>query len=397
MGLFSYLKKKWDDWYYHDLDDGEDLFDIDIENEKKVYAPDYFKDPDQRATYVLETLERMAEAAEKMEDCQAEYKAVTSLLVDMEELESLDYAEQQKIKALALRIENLEGERRMVFSEAGKLPEKTIQIFEKYEDEISEGIKKIRENEKYRRLIKMDLHKLDSEKDAVRYRKRELKSIIANSKGISTICFVAILVCIAMLLVLKFAYEMEVSLGLLIAGGLGAVTLTVLYVRYMDAVRELKYTEKTSNKLVVLHNTVKIRYVNNTNLLSYLYMKYDVESADELEENYQIYIEETSARARDERLKNDLEYSYKDLIRTLSRCGVKDPDIWIHQTKALYDKREAVEVRHALISRRQKLREQMEYNQKIAIDEQQRIKDLGAMYPEYSKEIASMVSKYDFL
>lgn len=393
MGFISAIKKKWNDWYYHDLDDGD--FEEAWEEEPVTYSDRYFRDPDQRATYVLEALGRMAEAAEKMEDCEAEYKAVTSLLVDMEELENLPSDARKKIKDLAKRIESLEIERRQVFSESGRLSDETVDTMQRLEGEIPEGLRKIKEAEKYRKLIKMDLRKLDNERDGVKYRRRELKNTIANSKGISFICLTAVFVCIALLLVLKFLYEMEVSIGFLIAGGLGAITLTVLYVRYMDAVKELKVVEKTSNKLVTLHNTVKIRYVNNTNLLSYMYMKFGVESSEELEDTYQTYLEETSARARDERLKNDLEYSYKDLTRTLSRYGAKDPDIWIHQTKALYDKKEAVEVRHALIGRRQKLREQMEYNQKIAKDEQSKILELGKRHPEYSKEIANMVSKYN--
>ena len=51
-------------------------------------------------------------------------------------------------------------------------------------------------------------------------------------------------------------------------------------------------------------------------------------------------------------------------------------------------------MRHALISRRQKLREQVEYNAKVASDAGERIKELGRRYPQYSAEIASMVKRY---
>lgn len=184
------------------------------------------------------------------------------------------------------------------------------------------------------------------------------------------------------------------TIGYLIAGGIGAVTMTVLYLRYLDAGQELKRLGKTNNKMISLHNTVKIRYINNTNLLSFLYTKYGVESAEELEENWKVYLDEVGARQKDQRLREDLEYYYDKLTKTLRKYCIKDPEIWTHQAEALYNSKEMVEVRHALISRRQKLREQVEYNAKVASDAGERIKELGRRYPQYSAEIASMVKRY---
>ncbi|HOO80028.1 MAG TPA: hypothetical protein PLQ04_06545, partial [Lachnospiraceae bacterium] len=177
--------------------------------------------------------------------------------------------------------------------------------------------------------------------------------------------------------------------------GAGAITLTILYLRYMDAGKEQKKLAKMLNKLITLHNTVKIRYINNTNLLSYLYMKYEVESFEELEENWNLFVDEMGARQKDEKLKEDLEYYYDKLTKALAKYRVKDPEIWTHQANALIDSREMVEVRHALIGRRQKLREQIEYNKKIAGTAQEDIKNLAEKYPKYSAEIAALVKQYD--
>ena len=43
----------------------------------------------------------------------------------------------------------------------------------------------------------------------------------------------------------------------------------------LDAMNQLEKTEKGINKIILLKNTVNIRYVNNKNLLDYLYLKYD--------------------------------------------------------------------------------------------------------------------------
>ena len=81
-------------------------------------------------------------------------------------------------------------------------------------------------------------------------------------------------------------------------------------------------------------------------------------------------------------------------MQTLDAAGIRDTDVWTRQTGALLDPREMVEVRHSLIARRQKLREQLEYNKEVAENEGKRIKEMAAAFPEYSDEIAEMVKRY---
>lgn len=395
MGLLKFVKKKWNDWYYHDFDEDDEAADDEAWEKPKGNDERFFRDADSRTVYVLETLERMAEAAEKVEETKAEYEAVTSLLIDMEEIENLPKDAMIVIMDVAQKIESLEKQRRVIFNESRGINDRLLSMIERLEDEIPSGIKKMQEAEKYRRLVKQDLKKLDAERTATKIRKRELRSIIGNSRGIAMICGFAMLLCFILLIFLNFSYEMNVSMGYLIAGGAGAITLTYIYIRYIEANQELKTLSKKINKLISLHNTVKIRYINNTNLLSYLYMKFDVEDSSELEEIWQEYLDESAARRKDEKIKSELEYYYEKLTRELKDNNIKDPDIWTHQAVALYDQRERVEVRHALIARRQKLREQMEYNEEVAKDEQMKIKILGRKYPEYSQEIATMVNNFE--
>lgn len=395
MGLIGLIKKKWNDWYYHDFEDDEE--DDDEWYERNEPDEKFFRDQDQRKSFVLETLERMAEAAEKAEETSAEYDAVTSLLIDMEEIESLSKTSLDRITDIARKIESLETQRRKLYKQTNTIPDDKIAIIERLENEIPDGIKKIREAENYRRLIKQDLKKLEAERSATKLRKRELRATIGNSRGVAMICGVSMVLCFILLIFLHFSYGMNVSVGYFIAGLAGAVTLTYIYIRYVEATQELKVLAKKINKLISLHNTVKIRYINNTNLLSYLYMKFDIDDSSELEELWQTYLDEAGARRKDEQIKLDLDYYYEMLMNELKRNNIKDPEIWTHQAVALYDSRERVEVRHALIARRQKLREQMEYNEKVALEEQNKIKALGRKYPQYSQEIARMVNSFEGL
>ena len=405
MGLFSAIKEKWNNWYYHDLDDlDDDELDWEIGEEDFLSKPQkitsdeklnrMMQDDEQRNVYVLECLCQMAEASDKMEQCDAEYEAVTSLLLDMEVIESLSNEDKADIKHQAKKIEAAEKERRRVYNNTEHLPEDDIEMMERLGDEIPDGIKKMREAEDYRKLVKQDLRRLSKERSDYRFKKRELTAMVMNARGIASIVAVSMVMCIVMLLVLQYSFGMEVTIGYVLAGGVGAIALTILYLKYLESVRELEKIGKSINKLISIHNTVKIRYINNTNLLQYYYMKFNVSSSEDLEILWDIYETEIEAIEKEERLKDDLAGFYNKLVSTLAKVGVTDPDIWIHQCKALYDHKEMVEVRHALIARRQKLREQMEYNKNIAIESKDRIAMLAQRYPEYSKEISEVVSKY---
>ena len=401
MGLLSFIKKKWDDWYYHDIDreadeEWDDAIDSDW-GDPSEHSDTYFADADQRTVYVLECLGQMAEAAEKTEQYTAEYDAVTSLLIDMEQIEGLPADVRSEIMDYAQRIESVEKERHRIYGKTTQLTPSEVAVMEQYEDEIPEGINKIREAEKYRKLIKHDLKKLNNERKSFHIRKRNLLETINNSRGIAVVTAVAVVMCILLMLVLQMSFEMDVRIGYILAAGLGAVALTVIYVRYLDAIRELTRLSKSINKLITIHNTVKIRYINNTNLLQYLYLKFDVESSADLEECWNIYMDERAAREKDEKLKQDQEYYYEKLTRLLSVTGIRDPEIWTRQPRALYDKRETVEARHSLIARRQKLREQIEYNKKIATEGKDKIASLAKRYPKYASEISHIVSQYEGL
>ena len=171
----------------------------------------------------------------------------------------------------------------------------------------------------------------------------------------------------------------------------------LIYMKYTDASREKKKVERAINRLILLHNKVKIRYVNNTNLLDYLYVKYQVKSAEELLRMWEAYQKEQEERRKFRELYAELDFQRKELLRILRRYQIKDPEIWLHQTEAICNPKEMVEIRHELILRRQKLRKQMEYNERLAESAQTEIRALVEEFPVYASEIMEMVSRYERL
>ena len=353
------------------------------------------KDGVERQKFIRSCVEQMRSASDELERVSEEYNTVTAYLKDIEEIEALPSGEAQYVKESAKKIQLYERATKEYREKRGRLSESQFLLMEKYENIMPKPYKDIKAAEDYHSLIKGDLSKLEGEKHAYQYRRAELYRDIANIKGMVMICAMAFAVCLFMLLVLQYGFEMETQLGYILTIGVGATALTILYVKYLDYTKQLERTENGINKIVLLKNTVNIRYVNNKNLLDYLYLKYKVTSGKELLSMWEKYQQEKEERSKDIQNREELDYQKRTLVRTLRKYQLHDPDIWVHQTAALLDPKEMVEIRHGLVDRRQKLRTQMEYNKRLATEAQQEIRNTMEEYPQYQEEILDMVERYE--
>ncbi len=353
-------------------------------------------DKRQRKDYVTGCLEQIAEASKELENLQFEYNMVTSQLKDMEEIEALPREEKEILQECARKIHILEKQQSGYRERKNKMSEEKFRQLERMEEEVQEGFSKLTEAEEYRDLIKRDLRKLDAERQAYQYRKNELTRLVEDTRSMAIICTTAVILCILILFVLQFGFEMDAQMGYLAVAAIGAVAITVIFVKHSDSVKELARVENGISRLIRLQNTVKIRYVNNTHLLDYLYLKYNVSSAGELGKSWQQYQEEKQERASYRQAEKELDECQKEFLHELRRYQVKDPMVWLHQIEAILDKKEMVEIRHNLIIRRQSLRRRMDYNKEvIAGKAQAEIKDLVEKYPKYAQEILEIVGEYE--
>ncbi len=353
-------------------------------------------DKEQRQDYVKNCLEQIVEATKEVENLQFEYNMVTSYLKDMEEVEALPEEERLVLEEAAKKINQLEGEKNGYLERTNRMSEAQYRKMESLAEEVQEGYVKLKEAEDYQGLIKSDMRHLDNEKQAYLFRKHELQRIIEDLKGMLVICITAAALCIILLLVLQMGFGMNTRLGYLLTIGGAALAITLIYIKHSDSVKELKRVEKSINKIILLHNTVKIRYINNTNLLEYLQLKYAVSNAQELDKIWVKYQEEKAQRDSYRQAERELDICQKDLLHILRRYQVKDPAVWLHQTAAILDKKEMVEIRHDLIIRRQSLRRRIDYNKEVvAHNAQEEIKDLVEKYPQYASEILQMVANYE--
>lgn len=370
-------------------------FEDDWEEDDEERIED-FSNKEIRDEYVLGRLEKIAGASKDMDNLNFEYDTVTSYLKDMEEIEALPEEDAEELKACAKKVELLQNSRDDFAGRKHLMSDERFYQIESMLDEIEEGCEKLKEAEEYQELIKKDLGRLEGEKNAYLFRKQELIGAITDTKGMAVICIAALVLCILLLLILQFFLELDTKIGYLITAGAAALSITLIFVKHTEAKQELKRVERGINKIIQLQNKVKIRYVNNTNLLDYLYLKYNVTSSAELEKLWKQYFLEKEERDKYKRNELELDFSQQELLKILRRYNIHDPAIWLHQTEAILEHKEMVEIRHNLIIRRQSLRRRMDYNKEVvAATAQKEIKELVHNHPEYTKEIIEMVEKYE--
>ena len=354
-----------------------------------------FHDQQQRTRYIAECLEQIAEGSREIDMLKGEYEKVTSYLKDMEEIEALPDAQRAEVNSVARKLISYESDIEKFRTRKSPLTDEQFAALRRRENEIEGGLASIKENERMAVLIKKDLKRLDGERKAVAFRKSELKDSMENMRGMAVIFTAAAAGLMVILAIMQFALDMNVYIGYFLCIATAAIAITVVCVRYIDANKEYDRASGNMGKLIQLQNTVKIRYVNNRNLLSYLYIKYECKNGQELEQLWSMYKQEYEDRRQFNENTVGLHQAKEELIRLLARYHVTSPTRWIDQLAALLDKREMVELRHGLILRRQALREQIDYNETRARSAKEEITDVAKAYPMYAQEILEMTEKFE--
>ncbi len=403
----------WDEDYFYseertDSEDEADDFYL-SEKEKEMASEDSewdwntivtdrtylnINDPYQREKYIRSLVEQVKDASTQLDKLSYEYNVVTAVLKDMDELDALPPSEKNRIMEIAKKILHYQKEKQEYQNKKSRLTDSQFYRMEQYEDSSPRIYEDMHKAEKYREMIKDDLSRLEGEKHAFQYRKSELKHGMSDSRGMALICMLAMGLLLGMLAIMQFGFEMETGIGYVITIVAGAIALAVIYTRFVDQGKELKRVEKGMNRIILLQNTVKIRYVNNVNLLDYLYLKYNVKSAREWKTLCDVYDEEKRARTINEMNEEELDYQQSELLKILRNYQLSDARLWLRSPLALYDHREMVEIRHEHIIRRQKLRAQMDYNRRMAKEGEKELRAFIAEYPQYSKEAINMMDRY---
>ncbi len=391
MGLFDVLKRttKDEDWEKQTkLQNWNDIVytrkDVDMD------------DPVQRREYINSCLAQMQEASDALNALEDEYNDVTSHLRDMEEIDALPPEQRAEINECAQKILDSQEQQEKFNRRKSRMTDAEFEHMERLQSDAKKGAEKLAEAEEYQKKIRNDLKRLDSEHEAYLFQEDDILTAIENSRRLIIAIGVSLVLIIFFLMFLQWGLGLNVVYGFMVTILLAAVAITFLYIQMTNAASDLKIVNKSISRLIMLQNQVKIRYVNNTNLIDYLCLKYGINSSRELTDMYDRYLKERKERAKVEDARKLLDENQKDLVYMLRHYRVKDPDIWVHQVDALLDHNEEVEIRHSLNVRRQSLRKRMEYNRDIvAGNAKTEIEDMARQYPAYTQEILDMVSRYE--
>ncbi|MCR5268643.1 MAG: hypothetical protein K6E16_09015 [Lachnospiraceae bacterium] len=348
-----------------------------------------------RERYVRACCEQMTAASREVDVQKVEYQTVTERLTDLEEIAQLPVSDREEIKKRAMKILQIEEDETHYRRPVSKITEVQYREMERQEDEIPEILKTMQEREDYQMTVRRDLNLLEGEKSALAFQCKEDAKKAKNTKGYIVIILVTAVLAFALLVFLQKAIRMDVTVAYYVLTGLTAIAVTACGVSYRSAQGDQTKAEKQINRAISLQNSAKIKYVNITNLLDFMYSKYQVRNSYELSYMWDKYKEEKEARNHSEEVAQKLEEARRSLYALLSHFRLKDASIWVYQPGALVYEEEMTELRHSLIIQRQRLRKGIDFNLFNLEDSKKEIEQLVKDYPKYAREILAIVTQYE--
>lgn len=310
--------------------------------------------------HVIECLEQIIDISKVREEELEEYQVVNSYLEDIQILEDMPEEERGKINDVASNVVQLNAARTEFLNSAKKISDAQFALLEQKEKEVPVAIKRLSANEKYQETIKRDMKYLEREKLEWKFQKEYLSH---QKKRLTNLLYVFVGLAVTaavLLLILQFGFQVKLEYV-----WMGYVLVTVaaisfLYLKMMKDSSDIAVAERNANRAIQLQNKVKLRYVGITNAIDYACEVYHVKSSKELNQDWEYYMDAVRERERYQRTNEDLEYFNGRLVRMLTKYKMYDTQIWVVQAQALIEPKEMVEIKHALITRRQKLRGTME-------------------------------------
>lgn len=350
----------------------------------------------QAKEYVAGQCEVMEEAANRIEAAMLEYSRLTERFSDIELYESAPLELKNAIADAAQRVDGLSIDRRIYKSTENKLSNSAYHRMERYEEELPKRLEFIISQENYYELVRHDMKMLEGEQLAQRL---EAKRLLKRQKqvrraALASVWCLAIVFSLFVIVMLALDDESNMIYFILVTilgGALAAGMFSMLAISQ----RQVKITQIKLNKAINLLNKVKIKYINVSNVLDYEYKKYHVKNSYELSRKYELYLEMKNEQQKVLQITSNLNDTQEELISSLKRIGMIDANVWLGQVKALYNKKEMVEVRHQLTAGRQKIREQIEYNEQRMDEAKNSIRKVIEFHPKYAKNVYSILDAYE--
>lgn len=364
---------------------------INSENRPDPYV--YQKGEDGKE-FILSSCETIYETLRSQDVAKKEYESVTNYLTDIQTINAADQKIQASLENTARQIVSLNQELEKYRGKIGNLTPSQYHKIEKYEEVMPEEIKKMEENELFFTQIKSDLRHLDNEKKQIRKDERTARSMQKYLKKLSITVGVLLVSLIGVFIGLAIAFEVDMTIPYLLAIGLTAVAITYIFLEGRRNKATMELCGRKMNKAITIENKVKIKYINTSNLLDYLYHKFDVENSGQLRYQQGEFFKAKEAERQFKDNNHKLESCQQKLSVTLKKLNLMDCEIWGYQAEALVNPKEMVEIRHRLNVRRQKLRVQIDNQNKLITKVKGEVGRLVEAQPEYKELLAKIMKQY---
>lgn len=346
------------------------------------------------ANDVIYKCDQIVDATYQMEDLRVEYEMVTSYFTDIQTIEELPQNIRQQVTDIAKKIAFLENETTQFLRSDDRISDENFRMIQGIEKELTDVFGQLKELEDMDMKIKRDMKHLEAEKDSQEYVQSSIEEQQSKLRMFQIIFGTTSALLVLTLAVVGMLMETSLLMPILLILLVVAVMASLSVITYRNLSYEFKMSEAKENRAINLMNKVKIKYINNTSTLEYLYGKYKVKSLRELEYLYEQYLIMVDEVRKYQRSTGDLREISDALSKLLFTYGVKDPDIWIKQSVALLDNREMVEVKHSLNVRRQKLREQIAYNEELRLSGLKDIREMLKANPELRDQVRRELEIY---
>lgn len=347
-----------------------------------------------RRDYIQRLNEGIREAKRQCEIVKSEYGQVTSYLKDIQLLDQAPAEETAVLHEAAAAIVELTDERSRTKERKYKFTEEQRAALERFETKAGHDVSNLKKYEDYQIRINNDLRQLESEKKILLRDKRDIIRSQNTLRLVSKVLGFLLALFGILLLTILLAFGADISVPFIATAVFAFVVVLIVVVEARKNRKNMVVTERKCNRAIALLNKVKIKYVNNTKTIDYICAKYRVKNGIELEFVYDQYQKAKKEWTRQRENAFLLNEKNEILLNELTRIGIKDRDLWLGRARAIVDQREMVEVRHGLNEQRQKLREQIEYNQGIMQDFIRELERIRDKKPEYAQDVEELNGGY---
>lgn len=363
--------------------------------EQEVTIAQSVKQKEKARELIVSLCEQMVTFSREMDLVKQEYRLVTAYLNDIQLIEGLSAEEKEPILGSAREILKLTKARDAFLKMDKKLADVQFEQMREQELEIPGSISRLKKNEIFLEKVEKDLKYLEGEKLHQTLHRQDLQW---EQKVIKKILFGTMAGFVGLEILIYFVRDFFgefVSLVNLTVTAFFVMGMVFLVLRAMACVQKIRQCEINKNYAITLENHAKIRFVHTSNAINYVCEKYHVKNSKELEEMFQSYQEMVRELKKFEKANIELDFFKKELVKQLSAIWLYDAKVWVNHADALLDAREMVELKHKLITRRQRIRTRLEQGKESVEQMQNEVKANVHLLGEESADIQLIIDRME--